>query len=252
MSANGITTAFWGMTINNYDANDVVLVENGFPDYMRELVWQFEEGEEGTPHIQAWIKLQRQQRMSFVKKLFPRGHFTALTADEYNANMKKYSQKTDATKRSPAVHRFNDPLDTIESLVKKVCHRMYDYFLDEEEADFDDTRKWMERDMVREDYKLAKIFVSQTYKAMWKNHGHDMYACVFQQIENEKSRVCKSETHTHTHTHAEKVFASNLVNGSESTSESVLWEGETQEEDDHSYEESSCSSTSSSSDQTDC
>ena len=76
-----MTTAFWGFTINNYTDTDVALVQQGYPDYMRELVYTFEKGEKtGTPHIQGWLKLQRQQRASFVSKLFPRAHFCAVNS----------------------------------------------------------------------------------------------------------------------------------------------------------------------------
>lgn len=239
MGATGITTAFWSMTINNYDDNDVVLVENGFPDYMRELVWQFEEGAEGTPHIQAWIKLQRQQRMSFVKKLFPRGHFKPITADEYIVNVKKYAQKTDDTKQSASVHRFNDPFHTIENLVKKVCERIYaDY--GSSMAELSDKRKWVEREMVMEDYKMAKIFVSSTYMSMWKKFGHEMYACIFDKCQAEHEKSCVEKGHTHTHTHTGEILSrEDGINASISSGcrQGSRWEGE--EDDENRFESSS-------------
>jgi len=215
MGANGITTAFWSMTINNYDENDVVLVQNGYPDYMRELVWQFEEGESGTPHIQAWIRLQRQQRMSFVKKLFPRGHFKPITADEYNLHVKAYAQKTDETKQAAAVHRFNDPFHTIENLIKKVCERIYAEY---QEAELTHARIQVERDMVREDYKMAKIFVSTTYMSMWKKFGHDMYECIFQKCQAEHEKTCLENGHTHTHTHIGEINSPDVINAQDLSS----------------------------------
>lgn len=193
---NGVTTAFWGMTINNYDETDLALVQNGYPDHCREIVHTLEVGEEGTPHIQAWVKLQRQQRLSFVKKLFPRGHFKALTSDEYIANTKAYAQKLDDTAAAAAVHRFNDPLKTIETTMRKVIERMMDVYEDVEELDY--ARRAAERDMVLEDYKFAKIFVSATYKQMWKQFGHEMYQCVFDM------------RHTHTHTHTDEKFSQSV------------------------------------------
>lgn len=194
--ASGITTAFWSMTINNYDDNDLTLVQNGYPDYMRELVWQLEEGEQGTPHIQAWIKLQRQQRLSFVKKLFPRGHFKPITSDVYIQNVKEYAQKNDDTKAAAAVHRFNDPMRTIETLMRKVIDRILDEYTDVIERDV--ARKYAERDLVREDYKNAKIFVSSTYKQMWKQFGGEMLECV------------TDMRHTHTHTHTDEILSQSV------------------------------------------
>jgi len=189
----GLTTAFWGMTINNYDETDMAMVHSGYPDYMREFVHTFEQGEAGTPHIQAWIKLQRQQRLSFVKKLFPRGHFKALTSDEYKHNTKSYAQKLDGTARSPAIHTFNDPMNTIESVVKKVLLEYIELYPGDVTL-LNANLSCVQRDMVVKDYKYAKIFVSSTYSTMMKRFGHEMYLCVCQQ-------------HTHTHTHTENLIS---------------------------------------------
>jgi len=228
--ASGITTAFWSMTINNYDDNDLALVQNGYPDYMRELVWQLEEGEQGTPHIQAWIKLQRQQRLSFVKKLFPRGHFKPITSDVYIQNVKEYAQKNDDTKVAAAVHSFNDPMRTIETLMRKVIDRILDEYTDviEREA----ARVYAERDLVREDYKNAKIFVSATYKQMWKHFGGEMMACVAEM------------RHTHTHTHTDETISQSVdIPHAGETSEDSSQEGSQgdeylEESDSQSSEES--------------
>jgi len=199
-----LMTAFWGMTINNYDETDLAMVQNGYPDHMRELVYTLEEGAEGTPHIQAYLKLKRQQRLSFVKRLFPRGHFKALTSATYIENTKRYAQKLDGTARSAAVHQFQDPIHTIEGLVRLVINKMIEDCPDVE--DLEDARKFVERWMVRDDYTMAKIFVSATYKQMWKQFGHDMYPAIFHQREAKllqeelQRRVSFEDTHTHTHT----------------------------------------------------
>lgn len=192
--ANAITTAFWGVTINNPTESDFALIQNGYPDYCREIIHTIEEGLEGTRHIQAWVKLQRQQRMSFVKKLFPKGHFKPLQSDEYNHNSKLYAQKLDDTAVAAAVHRFNDPTNTVENTMVKVLRGVIEHHM--EESDLETARASMERAMVIADYKFAKIFVSAVYKQMWKQFGHEMYQCVFIQ-----------HTHTHTHTVPEKIIA---------------------------------------------
>jgi len=193
---NGVTTAFWGLVINNYDETDLAMVQNGYPDHMRELVYTLEKGESGTPHIQGYIKLQRQQRLSFVKKLFPRGNFKALTSDEYMRNAKAYAQKLDGTAQSPAIHTFNDPMNTIENVMRKVITHMISEYPDLEDLII--ARKASESDMVRGDYKFAKIFVSTVYTAMWKKFGHEMYQCVFTQ-------------HTHTHTHTDELISQEVI-----------------------------------------
>jgi len=236
------TTAFWGMTINNYDETDLALVQNGYPDYMREIIHTLEKGEKtGTPHIQAWIKLQRQQRLSFVKKLFPRGSFKPLTHDEYVANTKRYAQKLDATAVSGAVHRFNDPLKSIETTMKRVILEMRKDMVYEiyDNSLLTPYRRRAEKKMVEQDYKYAKIFVSATYKAMWKEFGPAMYSCV---VSEEISQ------HTHTHTHSEEKFSREggitddaTERDDESEGEDAEESGSEEQEDCEGYTEGSCS-----------
>lgn len=264
--ASGITTAFWGMTINNYDESDLALVQNGYADYCREIVHTLEEGSEGTPHIQAWIKLQRQQRLSFVKKLFPRGHFKPLTSDEYIQNTKVYAQKSDDTTRSASVHRFNDPLNTIESVIRKVVEEMIET-RGEDDEDIDVSRRYVEKYMVRDDYKLAKIFVSQTYKQMWKQFGNEMYSNLFrvrmarieaehEQIRAEiegllpKSSLAEKgvrwvDTHTHTHTQSGNISSRVDIPTTDASNDYQEGEGESSRSqgDDEDYEDGASSAS---------
>jgi len=184
MSAAG-THTHWGMVINNYDAKDLALLENAYPDHIRKLVYTKEVGAEGNPHIQAFIKMKRDVRLSHMKKLFPGAHFNYLDSLEYRKNAEAYAQKQDDTVDGPSVIVNGDPLHTIEGIIRTVCERI---ILDEpEEPDLGLARYRIERYMVLEDYTMAKVFVSATYKAMWKQHGHEMYQNIFQ-------------AHTHTHT----------------------------------------------------
>lgn len=195
--AGGITTAFWSMTINNYDDNDLALVRNGYADYCREIVHTLEEGEEGTPHIQAWIKLQRQQRLSFVKKLFPRGHFKPLTSDEYIQNTKLYAQKNDDTTRSVSVHKFNDPIPAVDTLLYRVCSQVVETVPAEVwSCDWNGEKAFevmerVESSMVAKEARLEKLFVSPTYERMKKKFWYQIFVRVSKQLE---------DTHTHTHT----------------------------------------------------
>ena len=83
----------YAITINNPDENDRAMCVRGHPDYFKHFVWQEEVGADGTPHIQGLVKLHRNQRFSFMKKLFPRAHLTTLTSDEHRENMLHYVQK---------------------------------------------------------------------------------------------------------------------------------------------------------------
>jgi len=131
------------MVINNPDENDHALVTAGYPDYVRELVWTEEVGKDGTPHIQAYVKLQRSQRMSFIKKLFPRGHFKPCDRDEYNLNTKRYVQKNDATTAGAHRQTYHDPIPAADTLLYKLVEQT----LEERLADLTiSLRKAAERD----------------------------------------------------------------------------------------------------------
>ncbi|MBV6343396.1 hypothetical protein, partial [Candidatus Magnetobacterium casense] len=195
--ANGITTAFWSVTLNNYDERDLAIMERGYPDYCRKVVWTLEEGERGTPHIQAFVKLQRQQRMSFVRKLFPGGHYRPLTSDEYILNTESYVQKNDATTRSAHIQQFNDPIHTLETVCRRVGRKAVetaeDYRQKQNSDSFEVIRMSVQKDMVVEDFRYAKVFVSASYKQMWKEYGLEM--------------AIHFATHIHTHTRGEKNVA---------------------------------------------
>lgn len=191
-----LTTAFWGMTINNYDETDLALVRQGYPDFIRQLVYTLEEGKEGTPHIQAYIKLMRQQRLSYVKKLFPRGNFKALCSDEYKLNAQRYAQKLDTTSKSPAVITNNPFPDPITELVS-VSEAVLKHFADGEICNMKwrDYEHWAmceEYHRVKEKPSLAKFYVSATYKAVKKQ----FWRPILYNIEN-----------THTHTHSEEIIS---------------------------------------------
>jgi len=249
---SGITTAFWGMTINNYDETDLALVQNGYPDYMREIIHTLEKGEEGTPHIQAWIKLQRQQRLSFVKKLFPRGHFKPLTSDEYVSNTKAYAQKLDKTAVTAAVHKFNDPLHTIESVIKRVVMRML--YGDEpcpnhlRFHELEKSRLLIQQELVMEDYRYAKIFVSATYRRMWADYGAAMFENIWKKTEAETFESKRAHTHTHTHSDEKLSREGGITDGEDSTDK----ESSSGTEDDFEEEGEGDTGSDSSEDETDC
>jgi len=125
------TATYWAMTINNPDDNDYAIVRQGYPDYIRSIIHTTETGKDGTPHIQAWFKLQKQQRMSFVKKLFPRAHFTPLTQAEHELNTRRYVQKEDETTNGAHIQTHNEPLPDAVKLLEKYCERYCNHVTDE-------------------------------------------------------------------------------------------------------------------------
>jgi len=173
----------WSMTINNPDENDMVLVKHYNGEYIRQIIWTPEEGEDGTPHIQAWVKLMKQQRMSFIKKLFPRGHFKSITADEYNRNCREYAQKDDDTTMGSHVISYNEQIPDVVGFLRKMlenasgCDPSHDNQPDTAEA-------WMahwyrpneiltrclveEKRAVAARPSVAKLLVSPTYTRVKK------------------------------------------------------------------------------------
>lgn len=233
------------MTINNPDEKDLALVRNGYGDYCRELIHTLEVGEEGTPHIQAWVKLQRQQRLSFLKKLFPGAHFKPLTSAEYVHNTKMYAQKEDETTSGAHVHVFHDPTDTVESVVKKVALRIME---EEDTKHISIKRLRVQKAMVEEDYRLAKMFVGATYKAMWDKYEQEILMCVANQ----------AHTHTHTHNSEESSLVIDIPTidedgegGEEGEDDDESEDGEVCESDEEGESETDEGSSEGSSDQSD-
>jgi len=193
MSGSHGTHTHWGMTINNYTDTDLALLHQGYPDHIRQIIYTLEEGKEGTPHVQAFIKMKRDCRWKHMMKLFPRGYFVALTSSEFKLNTANYAQKLDDTARGPATITNGDPLHTIEGIVRVIALAMVEWYHcegNENSTEWEAVRRVCEADAVKKDYTMAKVFVSATYKAMWKDWGHEMYQNIF---------------HTHTHTHTQVV-----------------------------------------------
>jgi len=228
------------MTINNYDQTDLALVQQGYPDHVRQIVYTLERGEEtGTPHIQAYLRLFRQQRLSYVKKLFPRGSFKALQADEYKLNAQRYAQKLDATAESPAVitnNPFPDPVVELTDVIRAVRRIWLDQsvpWFNTKEKDIMYYIQQEQNHRVAEKPSLAKFYVSATYKAVKKDYWRSL--CHF--LDREGAEITsKDETHTHTHTQRKILFSTGSItsDGEEVDQGSCASGGQEDEDDDYS------------------
>lgn len=238
-----LTTAFWGMTINNYDETDLALVQQGYPDYIRQIVYTLERGEEGTPHIQAYIKLNRQQRLSYVKKLFPRGSFKALLAEEYKLNAQRYAQKLDKTAESPAVISNNPFPDPVVELVSVMESVVQNWMVN------DDWANYKQRDVlaycsteecmrVAKSPRLAKFYVSATYRSVKKQ----FWRAIAQNV---------IDTHTHTHTQEKLSHAEDITDAGEDEEVSEVSGEEVDEGEDDEGDFDSSGSESEASDASD-
>lgn len=95
--AMSVKATNWSFTLNNYTDQELAMIRS-MPEFVRQCLWELEQGESGTPHVQGYLRLKTQQRMSFLRSHYlSRAHYTALTTDEWKENTKKYVQKQDAT-----------------------------------------------------------------------------------------------------------------------------------------------------------
>lgn len=82
----------WIITLNNPTADELIGWENVKQNhFVKEAVGQIEKGEEGTPHIQGYLRTDS-VRFSQIKKLFPRAH---IEVAKNAIATKQYCQKTD-------------------------------------------------------------------------------------------------------------------------------------------------------------
>jgi len=252
-----MNTAFWSFTINNYTETDLALVQQGYPEYIKQIVYTLERGEEkGTPHIQGYLKLYRQQRESFVRKLYPRAAFKGITSDKYNLNAQRYAQKLDATAESPATitnNPFPDPVVELVSVIEEAFGRadLNEYHYDrpqnwkDGQPDQVTLHQWLtqvEFDRVRRSPRLAKFYVSPMYRNVKKEYINALVAHVFD--------LQKTDTHTHTHTHVSFQSADEISSNENiptNANEEVLQE-EVDEEDDEASDHEDLDS----SDHSDC
>jgi len=64
----------WTFTWNNYSEEDVVQMSN-FAENCVYLIFGYEKGENGTPHLQGFFRSNNRYRLTDLKKIFPKIHF---------------------------------------------------------------------------------------------------------------------------------------------------------------------------------
>lgn len=217
-------SAFWGMTINNYTETDLALLQHAYPDHIRRIVHTLERGEKtGTPHIQAYVRLFRQQRMSYMRKLFPSAtDFKCLNSEEWVLNAERYAQKQDSTAESPSVITNNaipDPVTELVSVMEEAFGRedcnmhTWDRPLCWRHVDMKYLLDWCERvqfDRVVARPHLAKFYVSPMYTKVRDQYGLALkkHICLRAEAEN----APEQKTHTHTHTQPRIIFSPGSIN----------------------------------------
>lgn len=261
----GITTAFWEFTINNYTQTDLALLAQGYPDQLRQLVYSREVGENGTPHIQGYVRLFRQQRMSYVQKLFPRAHFKAITCEVFNLHAQRYPQKQDATSDGPVNimnSQFPDPVTELLDLLEDLLTNFYgpdgsDWLAlarNQKEQHFIFRQlDHLKLQRVKEKPMRAKFYVSATFKAIESKYVPSLIEYLHAKLmkdnsptKREEEQCVDIETHTHTHTQPEIFSQENgtTKNGGGSTGNDASGSEDDapSEECSEDYEDGSCAS----------
>lgn len=214
---------YWSFTLNNPTEAEMVLVRNPNDKYIREFVWTPEEGEKGTPHIQGWIRLQRNNSKAFVIKLYPRAHFRGIAKDEYNENTHSYAQKTDVTTAGLHTITLNDPIPNADTQLYRVLRESFDRqypdqlesamiperytvqhgIRDLQYSQFMKLTEEIELEQVTQKANLEKIFVSPTYEKMKRKYWRQILSRIFNITDATITSVCHQENWTQTETDSE-------------------------------------------------
>lgn len=183
MAVSKTLATYWNMVINNPDENDYVLVRNPMEKFVRQIIWTTEKGAQGTEHIQAFVRLQRNQTMAFMKKMFPRGHFKFISKDEYLLHSITYAQKDDETTQGKHVNTINEGLQTPDSLYLKILREVV--AMDEFDSQWTiamceashrvvrDLVSRVEHRMVREKPAIVRLLLSPMYEQIKRYYTTD-------------------------------------------------------------------------------
>ncbi len=96
----------WCFTINNPDEKDESqLSQEKFLSGIKSMVWQIEEGEKKTPHIQGVMQLKNQMTFDTIKKKLPGAHIEV--CKNFNAS-KHYCQKDEGRIKGPFIYPEKD------------------------------------------------------------------------------------------------------------------------------------------------
>ena len=87
----------WLFTINNPTSNDIPRTWSD----VRYCVWQLEAGENGTPHLQGYVVLEKKKRLGGMKRLDGQAHWEIRKGT--HAQAKKYCQKEETRKDGPKI-----------------------------------------------------------------------------------------------------------------------------------------------------
>lgn len=156
-----MTSRHWCITINNPSV--CPLPEP--PSQVKLLVYQLEEGEEGTPHIQGYMEFVSPVRMRAVKRIYPTAHIERRRGTKLQAL--RYVSKEDTRVEGPWIHPEEPSLEEVlqglqmeESTGKSgklsAIKSMLDEGYSEETIADEDFNSWVRHYRAFREYKLLK------------------------------------------------------------------------------------------------
>ncbi len=99
----------WCFTINNHTVENIDTVKGTFEKY----IFQSEEGDEGTPHLQGYGYFKNARTFKSVKKKLPTAHIEVCRNIDAS---KEYCKKAEGRLAGPWIKGFAQPLKIIEKL----------------------------------------------------------------------------------------------------------------------------------------
>lgn len=226
---------YFSITLNNPDENDLLIVRNPNEKYIRQCIWTHETGKQGTPHVQMWIRLFRNNSLSLVKKLYPRAHIRGIAKDEYNENSHAYAQKDDETTRGAHVITTNDADKSADVVLYRVIEESISHIpanmppkttkefelirllIRETELRWVRTKPYYEKVFTSAAYARLKDFLPATVHRIWTSL-HTSSENLEQQTNNnavESQEVSVPTIHTHAPAEEEDDYASACTSPSE-------------------------------------
>ncbi len=126
----GSRARIWTFTINNPDEKEEShLSQSKFLNGTRSMIWQIEEGEKKTPHIQGVIQMKNQVTFATMQKKLPPGTHIEVCRN-FNAS-KHYCQKDDGRIRGPYIYPVVKKLT--EKQITQTVRDWLEFGSDEEE-----------------------------------------------------------------------------------------------------------------------
>lgn len=182
--------ANWCFTLNNHTEEEVSSVNTLIEEHnnVQFLVYGFEVGENGTPHLQGYIEMKRSMRLTAMKQLIPRAHFeprmgTQEQAIEYCTKDGQWYEfgKCKASARETKKNLLQARLRTLKEKVEEGADR--DELFDTDPVASVLYNRWLEREMMRHKPPISRdvevILIHGEPGTNKTRMAHDLYPALY-------------------------------------------------------------------------